>query len=190
MKKHSITHFFDINPAASNNIAAGFALGQKWFNNLTGGYFFQKASGVWIELGLIAGIKAGAVATKPLGIDLNTGDLTTDLSMIKPSYKITLPNVGNPSSVPARCLASTIADYPAGWAIGPWGSNPNDLEISHNLGRDILYVSVFSIVGVSKRLLYANAAFSGIIAKDNTNLRIEGLGTIPANIQINLIFGE
>lgn len=93
------------------------------------------------------------------------------------------------TSVATRC-SNAIAgvDYPTGWTLQA-DSNPNDLLITHNLGRSTCSVTVFSLDATGERQLYANAAFSGVISKPlNNSLVIEGLATIPVNIKIFIIF--
>lgn len=93
------------------------------------------------------------------------------------------------ASVATRCLnAVSGVDYPTGWTLQA-DVNPNDLLITHNLGRSTCVVTVFSVDGAGERQLYANAAFSGIVSKPlNNALVIEGLATISAQIKIYIIF--
>lgn len=49
MKKYGITYYEITNPTSSNNIAAGYSLGQKWFNSNTGVEFIHISDLVWIE---------------------------------------------------------------------------------------------------------------------------------------------
>lgn len=101
-------------------------------------------------------------------------------------YTISLPGY---ASVATRCLnAVEGVDYPTGWTLQA-DSNPNDLLITHNLGRSTCIVTVFSKDGSGERQLYANAAFSGILSKPlNNSLVIEGLATLPNEIKIYIIF--
>jgi hypothetical protein len=109
-----------------------------------------------------------------------------DLDALKHIYTITLTSQ---STVAARCAAATVTtDYPTGWTIGAWISNANDLEITHNLGKRPVHVSVWSSNGTTDRLLIANAAYSGIVSEDDNVIRIEALATIATPIIIQLIF--
>lgn len=111
----------------------------------------------------------------------------TKLDTIKPNpTTIRLPGY---TSVATRCSnAVEGVDYPLGWILQA-DVNPNDLIITHNLGRSTCIVTVFSVDGSGERQLYANAAFSGILSKPlNNALVIEGLATIPAEIKIYITF--
>ena len=48
MEKHIITYHESTNPSPSNNISAGYGLGQKWFNNISGVEYQHKSDGVWV----------------------------------------------------------------------------------------------------------------------------------------------
>lgn len=101
-------------------------------------------------------------------------------------FTITLP--GYPT-VETRCLNAVEGiDYPTGWVLQA-DANPNDLLITHNLGRGHVIVTVSSVDIDGERQLFANAAFSGVISKPlNNALVIEGLATITKTIKIHLIF--
>ena len=49
MKKQVVTYFEDFDPSY-HNILAGYALGQKWHNNITGDEFYHKLNGVWEKI--------------------------------------------------------------------------------------------------------------------------------------------
>lgn len=48
MKKQLATHFNNVDPTSSENLAAGYALGQEWYNTTTGSKYFHKSNGVWV----------------------------------------------------------------------------------------------------------------------------------------------
>jgi len=50
MKKITITHIEITNPLSTNNIAAGYNVGQYWRNSVTGGLFYHKTDGTWVSL--------------------------------------------------------------------------------------------------------------------------------------------
>jgi len=189
MKKLVATTFMNRNPTALDNLAAGYSLGQRWFNIITGDEFRHKLNGVWIMSDVQFQLSSSIIADKKLGVDSFTGQLTTDLSKIETVYTIKLPNA---ASVGARCSGASVGiDYPANWSINPWASNPNNLEITHNLMRDIAVITIYQVLsGVSQRLLINNQAFAGIVVQDNTNLRIENLATVPSPIIIHLVFAK
>jgi len=47
MKKLTATTFLNRDPLSTDNIAAGFPLGQKWYNTVTGQEFCHKTDGAW-----------------------------------------------------------------------------------------------------------------------------------------------
>lgn len=103
------------------------------------------------------------------------------------TYPINLPVA---ASVAGRLVGLTPGvDYPTGWTLQA-GTSPVDLVITHNLGKDVAYVTVFSIDSNGKRLLISNAAYSGILAQSTSVLRIEALATIAKPILIQITFGR
>lgn len=48
MKKQVVTHFKSLPPTPFDNIAAGYNVGQRWVNTLTGIEYFHETDGVWI----------------------------------------------------------------------------------------------------------------------------------------------
>ena len=102
------------------------------------------------------------------------------------TFSLTLPNSG---TVQGRCDGAVEGtDYPTGWTIGAWSGNNRDLEITHNLNRRIVSVSVYSTGVSGDRVLINTAAYSGILAPDKNILRIEGLATVTTPIVVNLVF--
>ena len=105
---------------------------------------------------------------------------------------ITLPVA---TSVAGRIAGATVVvDYPLGWTLAV-GINPNDLVITHGLGRRIALITVFYLgvnpdtgLETAERQLLSTAAYTGLIAPDQNTLRIEGLATIPYPIIIHCIF--
>lgn len=133
-------------------------------------------------------LQKGGVLTKSMWLDGNgnlnvTGNINSSSSQTV--FTITLPSSG---SVSGRCVAAISGtDYPSGWTIAA-DTNPNDMLITHSLGRRIVTVSVYTVIGSSERLLYANAAYAGIIALTSSTLRIDGLATVGTPIVIHCIF--
>lgn len=94
------------------------------------------------------------------------------------------------STVAGRCAGALEGtDYPAGWVLAA-GTSSVDLVITHNLGRNIANVTVFSIDANGKRLLMSNAAYSGYVAPTTNSLKIEALATVTKPLMIQLIFGN
>lgn len=101
-------------------------------------------------------------------------------------FGITLPSS---TTVAGRCSGATEGtDYPTGWTINADGVSPYNLVVHHGLHRHIASVSVFTVNGNIERQLFANAAYSGIVASNDSTLTIESLATIQTTIAINLIF--
>jgi hypothetical protein len=106
------------------------------------------------------------------------------LSPIVTIFKLTLPSQ---STVAARCAAAISGvDYPTGWTLSA-DSNPNDLLITHGLGKSLYDVQVASIVGVTKRRMIYPASYVGLFEVSSNQIRIEGLATIATQIGINII---
>lgn len=103
------------------------------------------------------------------------------------TFGITLPSA---STVAGRCSAAESGtDYPSTWSINADGISPYNLVIHHGLHRHIASVTVFTVSSQGiERQLFANAAYSGIVANNDSTLTIESLATIQTKIAINLIF--
>lgn len=101
------------------------------------------------------------------------------------AYALTLPSAG---TVAARCVAAVEGvDYPVGWTVVA-GSNPNNLLITHNLGKSLYDVQITSISGVAKRRMLYPANYVGLLENSTNQILIEGLATIATKIGINIIF--
>jgi hypothetical protein len=117
MKKRIITSFQNIDPSASKTIAAGFALGQEWYNTVTGDKFYHKTDGVWVSvdtstttLGLIkivdtSGFHFTDLATAKAYISTYTSATITNESFSDGTYWFTVPN-GTDFSLDSGFLAS------------------------------------------------------------------------------------
>lgn len=188
MKKHVITNFIGRNPVSSDNISTGFALGQKWFNNVSGEYFYQQFNGIWKSSGIDVNFDIqDTVATKLLGINTATGKFTINTDKVKPGYRIYLPSS---TSVAERCAGLQVGDYPTGWVLQPWAPGPNDLEIIHNLNRELGFVTVWEIIGNSRRLLTNSGAYGNLFAVDKSIFRIENLTKFSIGLLINVFFND
>ena len=105
---------------------------------------------------------------------------------------ITLPVA---ASVANRIAGAVeVTDYPLGWILAA-GINPNDLVITHGLGRRISLITVFYLdidpltgLTTQERQLLSTAAYTGLAAPDQNTLKIEGLATIAYPIIIHCIF--
>ena len=131
------------------------------------------------------------LVVKVTGMGLSTNDYTTVektklAGLNQTIFTITLPTGAN---IAAR-IAGTIAgtNYPTGWTIAVSGGNPNDLLITHSLGRVIADVKVYSVSGTAITMLNFNGAYSAIVAPDTNSLLIQGLATIALPLVIQLIF--
>ena len=84
-KKYIITNITDVDPTINDNIAAGYTLGQEWFNELTGEKFLHKSDGVW----LVAGIGITEVTYDEL-LALKTGsELVANQTYLLTDYETT-----------------------------------------------------------------------------------------------------
>jgi hypothetical protein len=100
-------------------------------------------------------------------------------------YTITLPQYG---TVAERCSNAVVTvDYPTGWVLDE-DINPNDISITHTLGRRIVDVKVLYVDNGEETILTGNLAYSGFTAKTNNRLVIRNLATIGYPIVIHLIF--
>lgn len=91
-------------------------------------------------------------------------------------------------SVGTRCAAAIeTIDYPTGWVLAP-SANPNDLEITHTLGRKIAGVTVFYMDGTEQILLMGSLGYTGVSAPDTNTLVIKGLSVKEFPLTIQLIF--
>ena len=100
-------------------------------------------------------------------------------------YTINLPNSG---TVGGRCSGATeTTDYPTDWVLAA-GSNPNDIQITHNLDRIIAAANVFYVDGAEQILLMANLGYTGLSAPDTNTLVLKGLSTKAFPLIIQLIF--
>lgn len=51
MEKNIITYFETSAPNASNNVSAGYNIGQHWFDSVSGIEYLHKSNGVWVTNG-------------------------------------------------------------------------------------------------------------------------------------------
>lgn len=98
-------------------------------------------------------------------------------------FTIALPT----GDVSERAAGATGGDGTTGWTYAA-AANPNDLEITHNLGRKIAAATVFYVDGTEQILLMGNLGFTGVSAPSDDVLVIKGLSTKAFPLVINLIF--
>ena len=111
---------------------------------------------------------------------------TAQIDALQNVFQFTLPSS---STVAGRVSGATSGvDYPSTWTLNADGVSPYNLVIHHHLHRHIATVTVFTVSGNVERQLFANAAYSGIVASNDSTLTIESLATIQTKIAINLIF--
>jgi hypothetical protein len=117
------------------------------------------------------------------------GNLTVAGSINSTNTGQTVFDIVLPAStdVAIRCLTPTY--LPDGWVVAA-GANPNDLVVTHNLGRHIAWVSVFSIDGIEEQLLESGSDYAngGIKANSTNVLTIQAFATTPTPVRIHLIF--
>lgn len=106
-------------------------------------------------------------------------------------FTINLPT----GDVSERAAGATFGDgitpysieNPTGWSLAA-AANPNDLEITHNLGRTIAAVTVFYVDGTEQVLLMGSLGYTGVSAPSTNVLVIKGLSTKAFPLTVNLIF--
>lgn len=138
-----------------------------------------------LEITQISGVNTGdetaATILSKLGITQANLDKIDGLS---PVYTITLPAAG---TVEQRILGAVEGvDYPTGWVLSP---DEKNIDITHNLGRQIAHVSVFSFTNATdSQLRVGSAAYTGLYDYDGNSIKIQSLATVPTKIKIKLIF--
>ena len=104
------------------------------------------------------------------------------------SFVYTINLTSSSGNVGVRCAAAIeTTDYPTGWVLDA-GSNPNDIEITHNLERVIAAANVYYVDGTEQILLMANLGYTGLSAPDTNTLVLKGLSTKAYPLIIQLIF--
>ena len=164
----------DLDPALYVKALSGYSLAP---NAIISAYPIMDAA--------IAALPTTYVAIEA-GFSLISTDDLNKLASLFPILTMTMPA----ASIVANRVAGMISgtDYPADWTIAASGDNPNDLLITHNLGRDIVDVIIYSVSGAVKTKLYMNQAYSALVANDTNNLLIKNLATIGLPLMIKLIF--
>ena len=89
------------------------------------------------------------------------------------------------ASTVAGRLTSLVegTDYPTGWTLAA-DTNPDDLLITHNLGKGTAVLTVWSITGTNESLLIGNLAYSGLDTLNKNAIRIQALATIEKELSI------
>lgn len=150
-----------------------------------------------LELEVLLGENTGDqdlsnLVEKVTGKALSTNDYT-DLEKAKVAalqqseFRIILPSA---TTVAGRCVTPT--EKPTGWTVAA-GVVPEDLVITHNIHREICYVTVMSTDGVTgvKSNLPFGSAYMGFQDDALGNIiTIKGLATIETVITIHLFFGN
>jgi len=122
---------------------------------------------------------------KAEGERLITASEATTLSALSPVYTIEFGTVG---TVAERIAGATETEqYPTDWVLEA-GINPNDLVITHNLGRYIVDCKIYSLGEGGTTLLWFNEAYSGLGSNDLNSVTISNLATIATSIIVYLIF--
>jgi len=125
-------------------------------------------------------LTGNGTSTSPLGVDESI-----IANAMKSNYEITLPSAG---SVGNRILSATEGiDYPSGWVLTE--ENGADLRITHNLGRRLASVTVWSVNGTTHQILLGNYAYSGLYSEENS-LLIQGFATVASEVAIQVVFSE
>ena len=168
MRKQLATYFKSNNPSTINTEANGYALGQEWYNTVTGEKFYHKTDGVWISVDTpVAGLikivdKAGYfftdLATAGNYVRGFTLDTITDESFDNGVYYFTVP-VGSDFS------------NGVGFLSDPW--NAHDAYIEDPLGL----ISVFgdNVLMVSNgNSILGNCTFGSSAFQNSTGNNVFG----------------
>lgn len=79
-------------------------------------------------------------------------------------------------------------DYPSDWTLSV-ASNQIDLIVTHNYGRRVANVNVYTVSGTTEQLLRPFAgAYSGYQTPNSNQLAINSLATTPLALKIYIIF--
>lgn len=99
-------------------------------------------------------------------------------------YSITLPYS---TTVAGRvALATEGTDYQTGWTLTGDGL---DLVVTHNVGRNLANITVWAnTTGTVWQQLFNTAAYNGISALSNNELKIYSIATVAKPIRIEIIF--
>lgn len=109
------------------------------------------------------------------------------LNNVESPYPITLPS---DTTVAGRILNLTEGtDYPTGWSLSV-GETEFDLLITHNKGKKIFDVKVYSVdsLGKERMLIPFNNAYSGILAVDSNSVQVEALAAVQRQLKIYIDF--
>lgn len=132
------------------------------------------------------------LVVKVTGKGLSTNDYTTleknkVAALQQSEFRIILPTA---TTVAGRCISPI--ELSTGWTVAA-GVVPEDLVITHNIHREVCYVSVVSIDGVTndRSILPFGSAYMGVKDDQYGNvITIKGLATIETSIIIHLFFGN
>lgn len=99
-------------------------------------------------------------------------------------FTITLPAAG---TIQERInLAVEGVDYPTGWILT---ADTKNIDITHNLSKNIATATVFNFTGATTRqLALGAAAYTGLYDYNGNSIKIQSLYSQPDKIAINLIF--
>lgn len=100
---------------------------------------------------------------------------------------ITLPSATTVAGRISGAVEGT--NYPTGWILSV-GTSEYDLSITHNLGKKISNVNIFTVDGTGQERMLRpfNNAYSGIVTPNSNSVLIEALTDIQLQIKIYLTF--
>lgn len=117
--------------------------------------------------------------------------LESDLEKLQDLEKI--PEITLPSDTTVAGRISSLTegtDYPTGWSLSV-GETEFDLLITHNKGKKVFDVKVYSVDSLGKERLLRpfNNAYSGILTIDSNSVQVEALADVqtPLKIYINFV---
>lgn len=129
MKKQFATNISaSSDPAVTDNIAAGYSLGQEWFNIASGEKFYHKFNGVWVK----AGVEVPAII---IATSSNITTSTTNLNGYGQHGRNTIIDTGS-TPISLTCLTASNSWFVASYT--KLGSGP----VSFVAGSGVTLVQV------------------------------------------------
>ena len=109
------------------------------------------------------------------------GEWITMPGTLQMVFRVEVPT----GDVSERAAGAVGGTGTAGWTYAA-AANPNDLQITHNLGRKFANVTVSYMDGTEQVLLMGSLGYTGVSAPSDDVLVIKGLSTkaFPLTIQI------
>ena len=178
MRKQIATHFKTSNPSISKTIATGYALGQEWYNTVTGEKFYHKTDGVWVSVDtsvLPAGTVTSVGLTMPSAFSVSNSPITS-------SGSIAVTGAGSASQYVRG--DGTLASFPD--VAGGGGGQVYYFNggISQGVIGSASYYQMSVAANVSEGVDFTSGTSSGVFANFITDTGKPTQETIPAGVWI------